>query len=107
MFGSRSILPLASGTRGRSDQVWRQFFDQLLQHNSACPACHVPDLRLEFVEGLWRDAPLAPIIRDAEAQELPFLRTALFDSLTFSRSFFVSNRLTEAMTRSPARRLRT
>jgi hypothetical protein len=26
------------------------------------------DLRLEFVEGFWRDAPLAPVIRDAEPQ---------------------------------------
>src|SRR5216684_2502058 len=33
--------------------------------------------------------------------------TALFASLTFSRSLLVRNRLTEAMTRSPARRLRT
>ena len=33
--------------------------------------------------------------------------TALFASLTVSRSFVVRNRLTEAITRSPARRLRT
>ena len=33
--------------------------------------------------------------------------TALFASLTFSRSFWVRNRLIEAITRSPARRLRT
>jgi hypothetical protein len=33
--------------------------------------------------------------------------TALLASLTFSRSFLVRNRLTEAMTRSPARWLRT
>ena len=33
--------------------------------------------------------------------------TALFASLTLSRSLLVKNRLTEAMTRSPARRLRT
>ena len=33
--------------------------------------------------------------------------TALFASLTFSLSLSVRNRLTEAMTRSPARRLRT
>jgi hypothetical protein len=33
--------------------------------------------------------------------------TALFVSLTFSRSFVVKNRLTEAITRSPARWLRT
>src|ERR1700739_882657 len=40
-----------------------------------CPAGHVPDLRLEFIEGFWRDAPLAPIIRDAEPQELALLRS--------------------------------
>src|SRR5580700_7619353 len=39
-----------------------------------CPACHFPELRLEFVEGFWRNAPLAPVIRDAEAQELALLR---------------------------------
>ena len=33
--------------------------------------------------------------------------TALFASLTLSRSLLVRNRLTEAITRSPARRLRT
>ena len=33
--------------------------------------------------------------------------TALFASLTFSRSLLVRNRLTDTMTRSPARRLRT
>ncbi len=36
--------------------------------------CHVPDLRLELVEGLRRNLPLAPIIRDAETQERPLLR---------------------------------
>src|SRR5271163_1200597 len=40
-----------------------------------CPAGHVPDLRLEFVEGFWRDAPLAPVIRDAEPQKLALLRS--------------------------------
>src|ERR1700739_1906918 len=40
-----------------------------------CPAGPVPDLRLEFVEGFWRDAPLAPVIRDAEPQELALLRS--------------------------------
>jgi hypothetical protein len=33
--------------------------------------------------------------------------TALFASLTFSRSVLVRNRLTDALIRSPARRLRT
>ena len=37
-------------------------------------SCPVPDLRLEFIEGFWRDAPLAPVIRDAEPQELALLR---------------------------------
>src|ERR1700730_8334552 len=46
----------------------------VLQADPPCPAGHVPDLRLEFVEGFWRDAPLAPIIRDAEPQELALLR---------------------------------
>lgn len=48
---------------------------QLRQTYAPGPACHVPDQRLEFGESLWRDAPLAPIIRDAEAQELPLLRS--------------------------------
>src|ERR1700739_3877974 len=43
--------------------------------DSSCPAGPVPDLRLEFVEGFWRDAPLAPVIRDAEPQELALLRS--------------------------------
>src|SRR5208282_728677 len=30
---------------------------------------------LEFVEGLWRDAPLAPVIRDAEPKKLSLLRS--------------------------------
>src|SRR5215470_3809091 len=58
-----------------STEVWRQLFDQLRQADPPCPACHVPDLRLEFVEGFWRDAPLAPVIRDAEPQELALLRS--------------------------------
>src|SRR5580693_6742349 len=58
-----------------SDEVWREVLDQLRQADPPCPAGQVPDLRLEFVEGFWRDAPLAPIIRDAEAQELALLRS--------------------------------
>src|SRR4029077_15298661 len=57
-----------------SDEVWREVLDQLRQADPPCPACQVPDLRLEFVEGFWRDAPLAPVIRDAEPQELALLR---------------------------------
>ena len=52
-----------------------EVFDQLRQADPPCPAGHVPDLRLEFVEGFWRDAPLAPVIRDAEPQELALLRS--------------------------------
>src|SRR6516165_10598409 len=58
-----------------SNEVWPQFFDQLRQADPACPVCHVPDLHLEFVEGFWRDAPLAPVIRDAEPQEFALLRS--------------------------------
>jgi hypothetical protein len=56
-----------------SHNVWLQLFDQLLQTDPPCPACHVSDLRLELVEGLWRDAPLAPVIRDAEPKKLTLL----------------------------------
>src|SRR5437588_10832930 len=56
-----------------SDEVWRQVFDQLLWADPSCPAGPVPDLRLEFVEGFWRDAPLAPVVRDAKPQELALL----------------------------------
>ena len=42
-----------------SDEVWCEVFDQLRQTDPPCPACHVPDLRLEFVEGFWRDAAFA------------------------------------------------
>src|SRR5271154_4922847 len=36
---------------------------------------HVSDPPLESVEGLWRDAPLAPVIRDAEPKKLSLLRS--------------------------------
>ena len=39
------------------------------------PAGHFPDLRLELGESFWRDALLAPIIRDAESQEFALLRS--------------------------------
>ena len=31
------------------------------------PAGHIPDLHLEFVEGFWRDAPLAPVSAGSRA----------------------------------------
>jgi hypothetical protein len=58
-----------------SEEVWPQFFNQLPQADPSRPACHIPDLRLEFIEGFWHDAPLAPVIRDAEPQELALLRS--------------------------------
>src|SRR4051794_6403662 len=57
------------------DQVWRQLFDHPRQTDPPGPAGDVPDPRLECGEGFWRDAPLAPVIRDAEPQELALLRT--------------------------------
>ena len=76
-----------------SEDVRRQLFDHLRQTDPSCPACHVPDLRLEFIEGFWRDAPLAPAIRDAEPQEFAGRATALFASLTFSRSLVEAREL--------------
>src|SRR5499427_5299672 len=57
------------------EKVWREILDYLRQAVPSCPAGHVPDLRLEFGERLWRDAPLAPVIRDAEPQEFTLLRS--------------------------------
>src|SRR5262244_3959224 len=57
------------------EKVWREILDHLRQAVPSCPAGHVPDLRLEFGERLWRDAPLAPVLRDAEAQEFALLRS--------------------------------
>ena len=54
---------------------WLQLLDQLLQTEPPCPARHVSDLPLEFVERLWRDAPLAPVIRDAEPKKLALFRS--------------------------------
>src|SRR5271166_4765769 len=42
-----------------SHDVWLQLFDQLLQTEPPYPTCQVSDPPFEFVEGLWRDAPLA------------------------------------------------
>src|SRR5271166_1568325 len=58
-----------------SHDVWLQLFDQLLQTEPPCPACHGSDPPLEFVERLWRDAPLAPVIRDAEPKKLALFRS--------------------------------
>ena len=58
-----------------SYDVWLQLFDQLLQTEPPCPTCDVSDPPLEFVERLWRDAPLAPVIRDAEPKKLALFRS--------------------------------
>src|SRR6516164_143865 len=57
------------------EKVWREILDHLRQAVPSCPAGHIPDLRLELGERLWRDAPLAPVIRDAESQEFTLLRS--------------------------------
>src|SRR5258708_4324911 len=56
------------------DEVWRQLLDDLRQTESSRQVGLLPDSLLEFVESFWRDAPLAPVIRDAEAEELTLLR---------------------------------
>src|SRR6202044_1238279 len=58
-----------------SDEVWLQFLDNLRQTEPSCSAGLLPEPRLECVEGLWRDTPLATVIRDAEPQELALLRS--------------------------------
>jgi hypothetical protein len=72
IFGG-STLPGSSAPEGSgrtrssrtTHEVWRQFFDDLRQTESSRPMGLPPDPRLERLEGLWRDAPLAPVIRDA------------------------------------------
>src|SRR5262249_49355704 len=60
---------------GPSDEVWREVCDHLLQTDPSRPACDFPDSVFEFVEGFWRNAPLAPVIRNAESEEFTFLRS--------------------------------
>src|SRR5437016_4269138 len=57
-----------------SDQVWPQSLDDLWQGFSPCSTRQLPDPHPELVEGLRRDAPLAPVVRDAEAEEFPLFR---------------------------------
>src|SRR4029077_3378848 len=55
-----------------SNQVWSQLFNDLWQRFPQRPASHVPDPRLECGEGLRRNAPLAPVIRDAASRPVEF-----------------------------------
>src|SRR5262249_3601479 len=56
-----------------ADQVTSQRLDQLGQAHAACPTRQFPDSCLETLERLRRDLPLAAIVCDTKAQELPFL----------------------------------
>src|SRR6516164_6995179 len=67
------------------EKVWRETLDHLWQAVPSCPAGHVPDLRLELGERLWRDAPLAPVIRDAEPQEFTLQRLEFLPPRTRAR----------------------
>jgi hypothetical protein len=49
-----------------TDKIRGEVFDDLFQAASAGPAGHIPDFHLELVEGLGRDAPLNPIVRDGK-----------------------------------------
>ena len=90
-----------------SDDVWLQLFDQLLQTEPPCPACHVSDLPLEFVERLWRDAPLAPVIRDAEPKKLALLRHVNWWGMKTHEEFSVplSDRTAEIIAEARSRAL--
>ena len=61
------LLPRTDGhvASGQGDDLWQKF--------SLRPASHLPNLRLEDRKRLRRDAPLTPVILDAESQELPLL----------------------------------
>ena len=92
-----------------SDEVWREVLDQLRQADPPCPAGQVPDLRLELSRAfgaMRRSLPSFEMLKPRNLRSSG-CATALFASLTVSRSFVIRNRLTEAITRSPARRLRT
>jgi hypothetical protein len=74
--------------------VRRDILDHLPLAVPSCLAGHVLDLRLAFAEGFLRDAPLAPIIRDAQAQELELFwsRYCAFRLVTASLSTEASGR---------------
>jgi hypothetical protein len=52
-----------------AEKVGREVLDHLRQADPAGPAGHLPDMRLELGKSFRRDAPLAPIICDAEPHE--------------------------------------
>src|SRR5262249_60030620 len=56
-----------------ADQVASQRLDQLGQAHPACPTRQFPDSCLELLDRFRRDLPLATIVRDTEAEELPLL----------------------------------
>ena len=64
-FSGRTGLAEAE-TATPTDQVWRQLLDHLLKAEPPCPAGEVAGSRLELGESLWRDAPFAAVVRDAE-----------------------------------------
>jgi hypothetical protein len=76
------------------EYVRRDILDHLRLAVPSCLAGHVLDLRLAFAEGFLRDAPLAPEIRDAQAQELELFwsRYCAFRLATASLSTEASGR---------------
>ncbi len=94
---------------GPSDEVWRQLLiscSRQMPHvrrvmSRACV------LNLSRVFGAMRRSLPSFEMLNPRNLRSSARATALFTSLTLSRSFRVRNQLIEAMTRSPARRLRT
>ena len=87
-----------------------KLFDQLLKTDTTCPACDVSGsfvLNLSRAFGAMRRSLPSFEMLNPRNLRSSGRATALFASLTLSRSLLVKNRLTEAMTRSPARWLRT
>jgi hypothetical protein len=87
------------------DEVWRQFLDNLRQTESlvrqVCFRTRVLNVSRAF-GALRRLSPSFEMLKPRNLRSSG-RATALFVSRTFSRSFVVRNRVTEAITRSPAR----
>ena len=56
-----------------ADKVLSQRLNQLSEADPPGPTRQFPDSRLETVKSMWRDVPLAPIVREAKTKERPFL----------------------------------
>jgi len=92
-----------------TQEVWDEVIDNLLQTEPRVRQVRIPDFHLELVECFWRDARSLPSFEMPEPEELALFRArhALFRLVDLQPGAAGQVRLTEVITRSPARRLRT